>query len=95
MFLLEVVGLPHHYFRFGPFGFDVWGAEWWMPSWVDVERTADEVILTLKIPRDIKKGDCLIYRNAKTAFTRAADTAGTNARTTYGENINILDKKHI
>jgi hypothetical protein len=30
----------------------------------------------------------LIYQNAKTAFTRVADTAGTNAHTTYGENIN-------
>lgn len=34
-----------------------------MPSWIDVERTADEVILTLKIPRDIKKEDVKVeYR---------------------------------
>jgi hypothetical protein len=32
----------------------------------------------------------LIYQNVKTAFTRVADTAGTNAHTTYGENISNL-----
>jgi hypothetical protein len=26
-----------------------------MPDWIDIERTADEIILDLKIPRDIKK----------------------------------------
>jgi hypothetical protein len=61
---LEVVGLPHHYFRFGPFGFDIWGPEWWMLGWIDVERTAEEVILTLKIPRDVKKEEVKVeYRN--------------------------------
>jgi HSP20 family molecular chaperone IbpA len=57
--------MPHRYIRLGPFGFgfDIWGPEWWMPSWIDVERTADEVILTLKIPRDIKKEDVKVeYR---------------------------------
>jgi len=51
------MGMPYHYFRLGPFGFGVWGPEWWTPYWIDVERTADEVILTLRIPRDIKKED--------------------------------------
>ena len=56
--------MPHHYFRFGPFGFDIWGPERWMPGWIDVERTADKVILTLKIPRDIKKEEVKVeYRN--------------------------------
>lgn len=49
--------MSHRYFRIGPFGFGFWGPEWWMPSWLDVERTADEIVLTLKIPRDIKKED--------------------------------------
>jgi hypothetical protein len=26
-----------------------------MPDWIDIERTADEIILDLKIPRDIKR----------------------------------------
>jgi len=38
----------------------------------------------------VENQDFLIYQNAKTAFTRAAGTAGTNAHTTYGENINCL-----
>lgn len=50
--------MPHHYFRLGPFGFSFWGPEWY-PEWgyglLDVERTADEVILTLGIPKDVKK----------------------------------------
>jgi HSP20 family molecular chaperone IbpA len=49
--------LPHQCFRFGPFDFGFWGSEWWAPSWIDVERTADEVTLTLKIPSDVKKED--------------------------------------
>ncbi|MEM0049473.1 MAG: hypothetical protein QW424_05175 [Candidatus Bathyarchaeia archaeon] len=50
--------MPCHFIRFGPFGFglSIWGPEWW-PHWIDVERTVDEVILTLRIPRDLKKED--------------------------------------
>ena len=56
--------MPHHCFRFGPFGFDIWGPVWWMLGWIDVERTADEVILTLKIPRDVKKEEVKVeYRD--------------------------------
>ncbi|MGB9740650.1 MAG: hypothetical protein ACP5IM_05545 [Candidatus Bathyarchaeia archaeon] len=49
--------MPHywHYFRIGPFGLGFWGPEWWMPGWIDVERTADEIVFTLKVPRDVKK----------------------------------------
>jgi len=32
----------------------------------------------------------LTCQSAETAFTRAADTAGANAHTTYGENISSL-----
>ncbi|MEM2463847.1 MAG: hypothetical protein QXY07_04110 [Candidatus Bathyarchaeia archaeon] len=49
--------MPHHYYRFGPFGFGFWMPEWWEFGLVDVDRTADEVILTLRIPRDVKKED--------------------------------------
>lgn len=50
--------MPHRYFRIGPFGFDFPFIWWEGPyHWVDVERTADEIILTLKIPRDVKKKD--------------------------------------
>ncbi|MEM3618681.1 MAG: hypothetical protein QXK47_06400 [Candidatus Bathyarchaeia archaeon] len=50
--------MPRYYcFRLGPFGLGLWGPEWWLPGWIDVERTADEVVLTLKIPRDVKKED--------------------------------------
>ncbi|MEM1587204.1 MAG: hypothetical protein QXX99_05420 [Candidatus Bathyarchaeia archaeon] len=50
--------MPCHFIRFGPFGFglSIWSPEWW-PHWIDVERTVDEVILTLRIPRDLKKED--------------------------------------
>jgi len=47
------------------FGFDIWSQEW-MPGWLDVERTADEVILTLKIPRDVKKEEVRVeYREGR------------------------------
>jgi len=37
-----------------------------MPGWLDVERTADEVILTLKIPRDVKKEEVKVgYREGR------------------------------
>lgn len=37
---------------------EVWIPPWGEhPYWVDIERTPDEVILTLRIPRDIKKED--------------------------------------
>jgi hypothetical protein len=36
----------------------------------------------------------LIYQNAKTAFTRAADTAGINVHTTYGENIKSIKERN-
>lgn len=49
--------MPHHYIRFGPFGFSIWGPEWWLPYLVDVERTIEEIVLTLRIPRDLKKED--------------------------------------
>ncbi len=49
--------MPYHYFRLGPFGFGIWGPEWWAPYWVDVEKTTEEIILTLRIPRDVKKED--------------------------------------
>lgn len=49
--------MPHRYFRIGPFGFGF--PLWWEEPgyWVDVERTADEIILTLRIPRAVKKDD--------------------------------------
>jgi len=50
--------LPYHrHFRIGPFGFGFGLPVWWEepPYWVDVERTADEMILNLRIPRDVKK----------------------------------------
>jgi len=57
--------MPYHYFRFGPLGFAFWGPEWWL-GWIDVERTADEVILTLKIPRDVKKEEIKVeYRDGR------------------------------
>ncbi|MEM2947872.1 MAG: hypothetical protein QXN96_06540 [Candidatus Bathyarchaeia archaeon] len=31
--------------------------EWWEFGLVDVDRTADEIILTFRIPRDVKKED--------------------------------------
>jgi HSP20 family molecular chaperone IbpA len=34
-----------------------------MLDWIDIERTADEIILDLKIPRDIKKEEIKVeYR---------------------------------
>ena len=51
--------MPYHrYFRIGPFGFGLGFPVWWEePYWMDVERTADEIILTLRLPRDLKKED--------------------------------------
>lgn len=46
-----------HFIRIGPFGFGIWDLEWLLPYWIDVERTVEEVILTLRVPRDIRKED--------------------------------------
>lgn len=34
---------------FGPLAF------WCLPDWIDVERTADEIVITLRLPKDLKK----------------------------------------
>lgn len=49
--------MPCHFFRIGPFGFGIWGFEPWPLYWVDVERTTEEIILTLRIPREVRKED--------------------------------------
>ena len=57
--------MPIRYFRIGPFGF---GFEpWWEePYWIDVDRTANEVILTLKIPKYVRKEDLKVeYREGR------------------------------
>lgn len=46
--------MPYHWLRIGPFGLGI-DLEWFLPPWIDIERTADEVILTLRVPRDVKK----------------------------------------
>lgn len=49
--------MPCHFIRIGPFGLGIGGLEWLLPWWMDVERTADEIILTLRVPRYLKKED--------------------------------------
>ncbi|KPV63300.1 MAG: hypothetical protein AOA65_1308 [Candidatus Bathyarchaeota archaeon BA1] len=49
----------HRWIRVGPLGVRL-PELWWEeppPYWVDVERTADEIILTLRVPRDLRKED--------------------------------------
>jgi len=43
------------------------------------------------VPAKLESRDFLICQSVKTASTRAADTAGTNAHTTYGENVEPKD----
>lgn len=55
--------MPYHFIRIGPFGFGIGDFEWLLPHWIDVERTANEIILTLRVPRHLKKEDIKVeYR---------------------------------
>jgi len=60
--------MPRHwrYIRVGPFGFGFPELWWEEPRWLDVESTLDEVIITLRLPREIKKEEIKVqYREGK------------------------------